>query len=529
MDLDALVPTHDEQGRTIPEWKRQVMVKRLQAHLDEETKQSEWRFSRARSALLGPFGELITEQELNVFDEQMEELRRRRECQQYERQLRRQVKQLQALLPTPLVNVSINTELLDQKEDPEWCTCMSNVINSMSNLLSTTNGTLDSATEVVKAKSNCSTSTSPIRELVQCGVSVRRLKIQFEKQQPQGRSSVKSFKIKTQAEDCSDSGVSSEDSTSLRASPIPPRTLRKERIVLLFLNHWKRSTYSLHASLTATESMDSQETMSDKSQYHSLNSVQNTSQRTDDVKGLAKNKCDADIINTKPSKNEPRVDCQQILLSIEGNSLMPQDTVEDKEEVRSRHDVHQEDSPKVGKLLEKLIKQRSAVRRLIGNWKSSPPIKTNFAENTCTNQSPEHFLATSRNQNTANHDSLTLDLFMLGYFRLLEQDLPEEERRMRHLLCFEVFDQLGRHGWPTAREFHCAVLQEIATGKRTWSDGFEDIKVRFFGTSTEQIENQRAKENNTTHPSDGNEICQCIERSFSFWKEKEAELFGTES
>lgn len=39
MDLDALVPTHDEQGRTIPEWKRQVMVRRLQTHLEEEAKQ----------------------------------------------------------------------------------------------------------------------------------------------------------------------------------------------------------------------------------------------------------------------------------------------------------------------------------------------------------------------------------------------------------------------------------------------------------------------------------------------------------
>ena len=32
-DLDGLVPTRDERGRPIPEWKRQVMVRKLQARL----------------------------------------------------------------------------------------------------------------------------------------------------------------------------------------------------------------------------------------------------------------------------------------------------------------------------------------------------------------------------------------------------------------------------------------------------------------------------------------------------------------
>lgn len=36
-DLDGLVPTQDEQGRPIPEWKRQVMVRKLQARLGSET------------------------------------------------------------------------------------------------------------------------------------------------------------------------------------------------------------------------------------------------------------------------------------------------------------------------------------------------------------------------------------------------------------------------------------------------------------------------------------------------------------
>lgn len=35
-DLDGLVPTQDEHGRPIPEWKRQVMVRKLQARLGED-------------------------------------------------------------------------------------------------------------------------------------------------------------------------------------------------------------------------------------------------------------------------------------------------------------------------------------------------------------------------------------------------------------------------------------------------------------------------------------------------------------
>lgn len=43
------------------------------------------------------------------------------------------------------------------------------------------------------------------------------------------------------------------------------------------------------------------------------------------------------------------------------------------------------------------------------------------------------------------YDSLTLDLFMLGYFQLLEMGLSREERKFRHLLCYEMFDRLGSH------------------------------------------------------------------------------------
>lgn len=35
-DVETLVPSHDEQGKAIPEWKRQVMVRKLQVKMQEE-------------------------------------------------------------------------------------------------------------------------------------------------------------------------------------------------------------------------------------------------------------------------------------------------------------------------------------------------------------------------------------------------------------------------------------------------------------------------------------------------------------
>lgn len=39
VDVDTLVPTHDERGHLIPEWKRQVMVRKLQLRMQEEEEQ----------------------------------------------------------------------------------------------------------------------------------------------------------------------------------------------------------------------------------------------------------------------------------------------------------------------------------------------------------------------------------------------------------------------------------------------------------------------------------------------------------
>lgn len=39
-DIDSLVPTHDEAGQPIAEWKRQVMVRQLQVRLQDDLDQN---------------------------------------------------------------------------------------------------------------------------------------------------------------------------------------------------------------------------------------------------------------------------------------------------------------------------------------------------------------------------------------------------------------------------------------------------------------------------------------------------------
>uniref|UniRef100_A0A672V1W0 Espin like n=2 Tax=Strigops habroptila TaxID=2489341 RepID=A0A672V1W0_STRHB len=170
----------------------------------------------------------------------------------------------------------------------------------------------------------------------------------------------------------------------------------------------------------------------------------------------------------------------------------------------------------------RLARQREAIQRLLGGWRDAasrrpppPPPPTSAL------LSPEQFVVLAGGK-AADYDSLSLELFMLGYFRILEQELSPEERRGRHLLCFEVFEQLGRHGWHAVRAFHRAVTDEIAAGRRGWQDGFEDIKDKYFGSP--QSSAWRLGEAG----GEGEEICRYIDRSFAFWKEKEAEIFSLE-
>lgn len=135
-----------------------------------------------------------------------------------------------------------------------------------------------------------------------------------------------------------------------------------------------------------------------------------------------------------------------------------------------------------------LLKQRQVVGKLLGHWRSllrQVPTRQAPRELTHGLYWPEHFLPPLDGGTPRNYDSLTLDLFMLGYFQLLEMGLSREERKFRHLLCYEMFDRLGSHPWELIHQFHRTVLEEVEAGTRSWEDGFEDLRRQFFGDSLE--------------------------------------------
>uniref|UniRef100_A0A8B9JEY0 Espin like b n=1 Tax=Astyanax mexicanus TaxID=7994 RepID=A0A8B9JEY0_ASTMX len=542
-DIDSLVPTHDEHGKPIAEWKRQVMVRKLQARLQDDEGQQQkdnsdkcmdgWRYSKFHDAILGPFGELLTEDDLVYLEGQIETVSLQKKCQAYELELARLVQELQAILPTPIVNITVNTRQLPDSVDslalPVWCSRISGIVKSMSLLLNNVTenngGKEDGICKIPNKELASVFSVQPERqssvkdrrekvemEIQMSGVSVRNLRSNFEGQMgkiypfsgfsnnpSKSTSSNKMQPKQSNDSNCSARAVNVQDSNVFNGSSgnnqhtngkEPPKvmettSLRKERIVVLFLSHWKRSAYAI-----SMRAKMRQEMIDTDRQRSAENYLKNHSA----------------ITPVSPPKN--------------------------------------------GSLYH-LYKQRTAINKMIRNWRAItmgvPSRQIRSLQRKRVTYSPEQFLPRVDGA-PVPYDSLTLDLFMLGYFHILEQDLPPEERKMRHLLCFEVFDHVGAFPWETVRDFHRAVLRDIEAGKRDWKDGFEDVKIQFFGTkgNTALLKPQKFSEvtaienmaqNDKVHKSGGNrdfscfnndEICKYIDCSFAFWKEKEAELFDFE-
>ncbi|XP_035526312.1 espin-like protein [Morone saxatilis] len=531
-DIDSLVPTHDEAGHPIAEWKRQVMVRQLQIRLQDEEEQRRqdmtngcqpvdgWKYSQTHNAVLGPFGELLTEDDMVYLQQQIETVSLQKRCQAYELELTRLTEELRSILPDPIVNISLNKEVLQKMDSdgkmqqtlPVWCSRVSEIVKSMSllvaNLTQTTEEGDDGGCRIphigmVSAFSHRleTNSYSRVRrerverEIQQSGVSVRNLRSNFEGQ----IGAIYPFAgvVKGGQVVFGSSGVSNQNANTDLSCEVshcdPPKklvpviettSLRKERIVVLFLSHWKKSAYAI--SVRAARQKQGQEA--------------------------------GRVAGASP--------------------------------------------PQKMTSMFQFCQQRGAVDKMLNSWKTklelkdaqkSPLSSSNSSQNPPPREtySPEQFLP-SVDGVSVSHDSLTLDLFMLGYFHILEQELSPEERKMRHLLCFEVFDHVGSFPWEMVRDFHKAVLQEIQAGRRHWSDGFEDIKVRFFGDSrpcrcppspsslllsdsrlVPKVIVQTATPDESGSDTDfscfnNEDICKYIDRSFAFWKEKEAELFDFE-
>ncbi|XP_045906656.1 espin-like protein [Micropterus dolomieu] len=534
-DIDYLVPTHDERGRPIAEWKRQVMVRQLQARLlDEEDQRRKengnryakvsWRYSQAHNAILGPSGELLAEDDLIYLEQQIANVSMQRNCEGYELELARLAEELRHILPAPIVNITVNTQFRNftsQIPLPVWCGRISGIVKSMSLLM--TNLTDQPYCKMPNTDLITVFSQTPDRqnstrgrresiedEIHQFGVSVRTLKSNFETQnsplsdepeeavvlssstQLEATESDKQPKVLSPASETdqnSDSGIDYDENVAETTS------LRKERIVVLFLGHWKKSAYTV--------------TLKSK-----------------------------DAAERKMSGGNPGVG--------------------EKSGSGRRGSEESAQSKMMNSSLGHFFKQRSAVNKMLGNWRSMissvPSRQIRRLHRQKALYSPEQFLPRLDGV-LMEYDNLTLDLFMLGYFHILELELPVDERKMRHLLCFEVFDHVGSFPWELVRDFHKAVIQDIEAGNREWKDGFEDIKVKFFGNTVSQSESTAEVVKHslpevrqvpkvivqTPTPDEGmphsgtdissfsnEEICKYIDRSFAFWKEKEAEIFDFE-
>uniref|UniRef100_A0A3Q3WM11 WH2 domain-containing protein n=1 Tax=Mola mola TaxID=94237 RepID=A0A3Q3WM11_MOLML len=596
-DVEGLVPTHDEQGKAIPEWKRQVMVRKLQVKMQEEEEHKrkfaasghyqpqEWHYSHTHNAILGPFGELMTENDLNRIEKQIENLQVMHKVSEVENELEELEQELHQLLPVSAAlsqgHFSVNPKQVHgQAEDlPAWCSKISTLLKNMAILLATLGGKeidiLDLICPVYSHKEarNASTVQSepagPVgtgfigrsqsfstreeveKEIKQCGVSVKNLKANYEIQN-QSKSDFETnivYRRKKSLPVVSESNYHQEticENEILSSSAEVPQShtnldlplieqfnqvlsvdpilnndqltrslevqtdlsyvqecieMRKERIVFLFLEHWRKYTIS--------ESYQTKYT------------------------GRRRNHLEV------------------------GWEDYDQFSAQISKETQSEDD----------KLL-LFMKSKQVVGNLIGHWRTiMSQVPTRQIRRLSRAQMiywPEHFLP-HINGSPASYESLTLDLFMLGYFQLLEMNMSRSERKFRHLLCYEMFDRLGSHKWEVIRQFHKDVMEDIEKGERDWADGFEDIKVQYFGDSNDGAGVLTASLHSVspdmsimsmqeslppppshpppppppTHPHNENsikaiyelkefsneEITRYIDRSFAFWKEKEAELF----
>ncbi|XP_053431460.1 espin [Nycticebus coucang] len=94
LDLETLIPTHDEQGRPIPEWKRQVMVRKLQVKMQEEEEQRrKEEEEEARLANMPAWRRDILRKKL----EEEREQKRKEEARQKQEELRREKEQSEKL------------------------------------------------------------------------------------------------------------------------------------------------------------------------------------------------------------------------------------------------------------------------------------------------------------------------------------------------------------------------------------------------------------------------------------------------
>ncbi|MGH0167209.1 UNVERIFIED_CONTAM: hypothetical protein FKN15_060312 [Acipenser sinensis] len=593
-----------------------------------------WRYSHTHNAILGPFGELMTEADLIRIERQIENLQVMHKVQKVEKELNQLEQELQQLLPVSVAlsheHFTVNPKQVQgQAEDlPAWCSKISTLLKSMAVLLATLGGKeidiLDTmpqarpeyhrssvqtpprspqAAEAAAASVNIgrsqsfSTREEVEKEIKQCGVSVKNLKANYELQSQSREEDSKPNRVYKRKRSLP---VGSE--SSYRSEPILEEDYLYDSGELHWSNEAMQSSHDMpnmklvdepiimpsYAPLTYRGSENVCQAEID--QYNqNLRMDQDALFSPDHLTRSLQVQTDLSYVQEYIDMRKERI----VFLFLEHWRKWTFTESFRRKQSRRRRSISAavgrgfEDPSEVDSDYEHatseddrlicFMKQRQVVGKLIGHWRTIisqvPMRQIRRLSRAQMIYWPEHFLP-HINDAPVSYDNLTLDLFMLGYFQLLEMSMSHSERKFRHLLCYEMFDRLGSHSWELIREFHQEVMEEIESGKRDWTDGFEDIKQRFFvnGVQVDSVEVSADKTRPVEEPEEtipdvlsqpesilgspsvedaveelnqpvpatrkdsiqliselgefsNEEICRYIDRSFSFWKEKEAELF----
>ncbi len=455
----------------------------------------EWKYSQTHNAVLGPFGELLTEDDLVYLQQQIETVSLQKRCQAFELELTKLTEELRSILPDPIVNISLNKEVLQQMDVegkmqltlPVWCSRVSEIVRSMSMLVTNLTQTSEDRGErrTVESMMEDMKGLQGVRDSLDLGQGLVQ---QSQETVPAhgetssgcriphiGMASAFNHRLETNV---SSRARRERVEREIQKSGVSVRSLRSNfegQIggIYPFAGVAKGRQVMFGASgvnnQNAGTGLNCEVSHSDPS-IKLLPVRETTSLRKERIVVLFLShwKKSAYAISVRAARQRQG---QEAVSGRVTGALPPQ---------------------KISSMFQFCL-QRGAVDKMLNSWRNKLELKdtqkncltsSNFSKNSPPREtySPEQFLP-DVNGVAMSHDSLTLDLFMLGYFHILEQELSPEERKMRHLLCFEVFDHVSSFPWEMVRDFHKAVLQEIQAGRRQWSDGFEDIKVRFFGDS----------------------------------------------
>lgn len=475
----------------------------------------------------------MTEADLNRIERQIENLQVMHKMSEVEKELEELERELHQLLPVSAAlnqeHFSVNPKQVHgQAEDlPAWCSKISILLKSMAILLATLGGKeidiLDivlsgnsqeeskcigtgqsqtsAGTGIIVRSQSFSTREDVEREIKQCGVSVKNLKANYELQnqtQSTNDSANRVYKRKMSLPVVSESSYSLEPTCNSNVSSSPP-TLSDYRSNGP-LSPVEQSALALVEQPVVTESHFSPLYVSSEAMapanIKEFNQIISSDPvlTVDNLTRSLEVQTDLSYVQECIEMRKERI----VLLFLEHwRKYTISESYRTKYTSRKGHylDVGCEDCSQFNAQLgdemhsedEKLImfmKSKQVVGNLIGHWRTVmsqvPSRQIRRLSRAQMIYWPEHFLP-HINGAPVSYESLTLDLFMLGYFQLLEMNMSRSERKFRHLLCYEMFDRLGSHKWEAIRQFHKEVMLEIENGKRDWTDGFEDIKLKYFG------------------------------------------------